>query len=448
MKVTLSIAALLSALTEINADSAGYMDTCFDQESCLRVTVTEIESECESGSCEYEVCWRQISGGIGECQKWGDVVHLGDMHRYRDTESDYFNPKTGGCLNEVNAAGKGYWDEDCADPENVYSSGVAYQSFFEDVCQVVSPGHTAHLLIYDGESCSVDHYGKGLTAQRPDNNLGITAYCSPSTQNEGMSNPGGQTFFPSPDDPNAGGTCSTKPEGEECVWSITVPSDCSREETHCADQTGENQNADTLCADTTNKKLLEYYENDNNAAPPKPAIHDIALHDDGTVSFRVMNPFGAEFHDLYAVYPKPGDYANWNQACDKEQAASECTSDVVLTAKCLHEDQAFTLVTVFVAGYTDTSAAAALINTNHAGNSIFSCCPTDNEPLNQIQSSHVSAFTYLIHCGCGHGQGQADRLLRTEHYVDEARTQEITEAFHKGELFNDNHQLKELYGLN
>mmetsp|Transcript_36842 Transcript_36842/g.89493 ORF Transcript_36842/g.89493 Transcript_36842/m.89493 type:complete len:448 (+) Transcript_36842:222-1565(+) len=447
MKFILASTLLLPATVH----AFGAMDTCGDQRKCLSVTVAEIQSECESGSCEYEVCWRQLTGGVNNCEKWGDVEYLGDMHRYRDkTLHD------GGCLNEENEDGKGYWDNDCQDPNQVYSSGTGWFTFFEKVCQIVPPGHTAHLLIYDGDSCDVPYADEGVTDQITSGNVKLPVYCSPSTQDLDMTNPGGQTYFPDPNDPDGGGTCSAKREGEECVWSVTVPSECSFEETLCTDGTGENPNSATVCDGTSNPgfDVLEYYENENNGPPPQPAIHDITLNGDGTVSFRAMNPYGQEFHDVYAVYPKPGDYSNWNEACAKEQSASQCTNDVVLTAQCLHADQKFTLVTVFVAGYTDQASAAVNINGNSEGNSIFACCPMDNEPLNQIQKSHVSAFTYLIHCGCGDENAfdfgdVPHRLLRVSTGTQEevlASRDAINMAFHSGDLFDE--ELKELHGLN
>ncbi|KAL3937425.1 MAG: hypothetical protein SGBAC_007476 [Bacillariaceae sp.] len=457
------LTAAITLMLPTHVHSYGYMDTCGDQSSCLQVTVAEIQSECDSGSCEYEVCWRQKAGGVGGCQKWGDVEYLGDMNRYRDKTIH-----EGGCLNDENSEGKGYWDNECQNPSQVYSSGRLYYSFFDKVCQIVPPGHTAHLLIYDGDSCDVESdRDVGVTAQITSMNIQLPVYCAPSTQDADVTNPGGQTFFPDHDnDPLGGGTCSDKREGEECVWSITVPSYCSFEETLCTEGTGENDNSDQLCAGS-NFDVLEYYDNDNNGPPPKPAIHDITLNGDGTVSFRAMNPFGEEFHDVYAVYPKPGDFGNWNEACAKEQAASQCTNDVVLTAQCLHADQKFTLVTVFVAGYTDQSSAAVNINANSEGNSIFPCCPMDNEPINQIQKDHVSAFTYLIHCQCddaaatgtatGTATGGGDspeppaRLLRVStgaqaEQLLHANRDAINVAFHSGALFDE--QLLELHGLN
>ncbi|CAJ1935281.1 unnamed protein product [Cylindrotheca closterium] len=437
-------ALLFITLPTRSVHSYGYMDTCGDQSKCLSVTVTGIQSECDSGSCEYEVCWRQMAGGVNGCMKWGDVEYLGDMNRYRDKTIH-----EGGCLNEENKDGHGYWDNECQDPTNVYSSGRGSYSIFKKVCQIVPPGHTAHLLIYDGDSCDVPYADEGVTDQITSGNVQVPVYCAPSTQDMDMTNPGGQTYFPNANDPEGGGTCSAKREGEECVWSLTVPSSCSFEETICAED--DNQNSDELC-EGSDFDVLEYYENKNNGPPPKDAIHDITLNGDGTVSFRAMNPYGEEFHDVYAVYPKPGDYGNWNEACAKEQAASQCTNDVVLTAQCLHADQKFTLVTVFVAGYTDQASAAVNINANSEGNTIFPCCPMDNEPINQIQKDHVSAFTYLIHCGCEEEEDVDPdrRLLRVASGTREemyASRDAINMAFHSGDLFFDD-QLKELHGLN
>ena len=103
------LALLLPITTTITTvHSYGFMDTCEDQAKCLMVTVNEIQGECESASCEYEVCWRQLTGGVNGCMKYGDVEYLGDMHRYRDKTLH-----EGGCLNEENENGHGFWDNDC-----------------------------------------------------------------------------------------------------------------------------------------------------------------------------------------------------------------------------------------------------------------------------------------------------------------------------------------------
>lgn len=448
LSLSIVLPVLLLSVSVVQVQSYGYMDTCEDQSKCLLVTVNEIQAECEVGSCEYEVCWRQLTGGVNGCQKYGDVEYLGDMHRYRDK-----NLHQGGCLNEENEDGKGYWDDQCQDPNHVYSSGFGFYSFFNKVCQVVPPGHTAHLLIYDGDSCddpsNGSNPGAALTSTITSYGVELPIHCAPSTQDSNNDNPGGQTFFPDPDALNDGGTCSAKPEGEECVWSVTVPSGCSFEETGCQGETGENLNSDSVCDDNNNNfDVLEYYDNPNNGPPPKPAIHDIVLNGDGTVSFRVQSPYPEDFHDVYTVYPKPynGEEGVWNEACAKEQAAKECTNDIVLTAQCLHEDQAFTIVTVFVAGYTDDSPSA--LNVLAEGTDIWKCCPTEMEPDNQTQPDHVSAFTYLIHCGCD--DPTPARLLRVESGggVSKSTRDAINFSFHNGDLFHDNEQLMEMYGLN
>ncbi|CAJ1935282.1 unnamed protein product [Cylindrotheca closterium] len=76
----------------------------------------------------------------------------------------------------------------------------------------------------------------------------------------------------------------------------------------------------------------------------------------------------------------------------------------------------------------------------------------DNEPINQIQKDHVSAFTYLIHCGCEEEEDVDPdrRLLRVASGTREemyASRDAINMAFHSGDLFFDD-QLKELHGLN
>jgi hypothetical protein len=425
---TLSLLYLTTTMTVVHGagESVGTMHTCEEQAPCLQVRVIEVTGKCDSGSCEYEVCWTQLVGESG-CFKNGDVQYLGDMHRYGDTE----DTDEGGCLNEENENGKGYWDSNCTDPENVYSTGTDYTSFFKGICQVVAPGHTVHLLINDGDSCA-----EGETATVDDaTGLGLTAYCAPSTQDNDSSNVGGQTYFPASDGTD-GGTCSIEDEGYECIWSITVPDTCVGSEYVCSDVDAANPNDEDLCDEGS---VLRYYENTQNGEPPIIPIHDITFNEENaTVTFRVLNPFEDDLHDMYTIYHQPGDYDdNWDEKCHKEQAADSCPSDDQITAKCMHDDM-FTIVTVFASGYSDESGAAVLVaDGGEEGTDIYNCCTTDAEPKNHVREEYIAAWTYMIHCACESIDDTPQRALRVQ--------SDLVERFQKGELFND--ELKELYGL-
>lgn len=420
MKLLFSTIALFLSKTSVvhgAGTSFGSMNSCTEQAGCLKVTVNEIASKCGSHICEYEVCWQQLSGSSGPaCGKYGDVQYVGDMHRFGDTETTV----EGGCLNELNDSGRGYWDTTCTDPENVYSSGAAYQSFFDGICQVVSPGHTAHVLINDGASCS----GSGSI---PDSNArGLTAQCLPSTQDATSAT--GQTYFPASEGP--GGTCSGEDEGYDCVWAITVPQSCAYEEGPFTCDTSTNYNDEDLC-DEDDGSVLKYYEHDKNDAPPELPIHDITLNGDGTVSFRVLNPFGDDLHDIYTVYHEAAD--NGNEECNKEQTANSCPSDTTLTAYCL-DDGAFAIVTIFAAGFGSDSGATGLVPEGGAGSEIYECCPKTFEPADHLLPENVASWTYVIYCECP--DDEANRALRVD---------EVDAKFQRGELFDE--KTKKLYGL-
>jgi hypothetical protein len=419
---------ILSTITVIDGAglSAGIINTCTQQAPCLQVAVTEIDSKCGSHLCEYEVCWTQLAFVTG-CSKNGDVQYIGDMHRYGDTE----DTDEGGCLNEENDSGKGYWDTECTDPANVYSSGAAYTSFFKGICQVASPGHTVHLLINDGGTCSGSSpLGATITDST---NRGITANCLPSTQDSTSAT--GQTFFPASD--GAGGTCSGEDEGYDCIWSITVPAECLYQEGGSTCDDSVNANEEDICLDSS---VLNYYEHEKNGAPPIVPIHDITLNGDGTVNFRVANPFEDEFHDLYTVYHEAAD--DGNEECNKELSATSCPSDTVLTASCL-DDGKYTVVTIFAAGFDAESGAAELIAAADSGGSeIYECCPTSIEPADHVLPEHVAAWTYVIYCECPEDAEETPvRALRVRNL-----NEDLAEQFQRGELFDA--QTKKLYGLN
>jgi hypothetical protein len=417
----LSLSLSLNSITVIEAGkTGGVIATCEKQAPCLQVTVNEIDSKCGSHVCEYEVCWRQKPGGNG-CEKAGDVQYIGDMFRYGDTE----DTADGGCLNEENANGKGYWDTTCTDPENVYSDGTDWTSFFSGICQIVSPGHTVHLLINDGATCSGSSTIADFTKR------GITANCLPSTQDSTSTT--GQTYFPASD--GEGGTCSGEVEGYDCVWSITVPDECAYQEGGQSCDDSVNANEEDICE---NSSVLNYYEHEKNGAPPIVPIHDITLNGDSTVTFRVANPFGDEFHDLYTVYHEAAD--DGNEECNKEATATSCPSDTLLTAACL-DDGKYTVVTVFAASFDDDSGAAQLVTAADSdGSEIYECCPKSIEPTAHVLPAHVAAWTYVIYCECPEdAQDAAVRALRV-------RDLGLAEQFQRGELFDA--QTKMLYGIN
>jgi hypothetical protein len=404
------------------------MKTCQEQSPCLQVIVNEIDSKCGSHVCEYEVCWQQVFVG---CGKFGHVEYIGDMHRFGDAE----DVADGGCVNEENSNGKGYWDTTCTNPTDGYAA-TGYFPLFTGICQVVSPGGTAHLLINDGGTCTSTVDGaeteQGATITDA-TNRNLIANCLPSTQDSTSAT--GQTFFPA--SVGEGGTCSGEVEGYDCVWSITVPSECAYEEGTPTCDDSVNANEEDICVDSS---VLNYYEHEKNAAPPIVPIHDITHNGDGTVSFRVTNPFQDERHDLYTVYHEAAE--DGNEECNKETTATSCPSDTVLTAFCLN-DGAYTVVTIFAAGFDAESSAAALVaDGNGEGSTIYGCCPTDDEPADHVLPAQVAAWTYVIYCECPEdAEDTAVRALRVRDLHED-----IDQQFQRGELFDA--QTKKFYGLN
>jgi hypothetical protein len=434
-------AVLLSSLSSSSVVvegslSSGNMDDCGTQAPCLKVTVVEYASKCSSDpyeTCEYEVCWEQLEGNPGTgCYKNGHVDYICDMHKYGDTE----DPGDGGCVNELNEDGKGFWDTEITDPSNTtfgYSSGTGYDSRFKGICQVVSPGHTAHILINDGERCGtnigplstiMDATGKGLAAT-----------CLPSTSDSGAV--GGQTYFPVGG--QLGGTCSDiDEEGYECVWSITVPQHCEYEEHDsplCPDSSYQF-NQLTICQNEGS--ILEYYPNDANPAPPGdkggPIIHDLKFidtFDTRTVSFRAMSPY-TDMVDVYTVYHSA---VNGDSICNKDESIKQCPSDVVMEAKCF-EDDTWTVVTVFVAGYgPDSQTAGDVID---GGTEIYECCNTTFSPIDHTHAEYITGYTYLIRCKCESEIVPDRRVLQV--------SEDLSRRFLAGELFDE--ELKTIYGLN
>ncbi|CAJ1935279.1 unnamed protein product [Cylindrotheca closterium] len=426
------------------------LNTCAMQAQCLKYTITENETPSKCGSpCEYRVCWHQGYMGEGWNHGWGNwgflsacmryehVDAIGDMHTTASS-NDPFDQ----CLNQNSSNGKGYWDASCTDPQQAFTSSYT----FANVCQNVPAGQTVHFLINDGGSCA------GTASKGEMTGHGTEAFCAPSTQDLSGTNRGGQTFFPAYGE-GSGGTCSGLAEGNECVWSVTVPSTCAYEEGDpCVNDTPA-YNADSICPDQEDSALV-YYENDRNGDPPVTPIHDIRHNGDGTVSFRVLNPFGDDLSNIYTVMPKPGGHGD--PICPKQNSATDCITDEVYTAQCI-DDESWTFVTVFVVGEDDTSAAAQLVDTvaGSKGTEVYKCCPRTFEPNGRFGPQQTAAFSYLIHCACdgeSGNDGQA-RALRVSNDLAEkfgghgaALSRKDLEAkFLRGELFGD--ELKTLYGL-
>jgi hypothetical protein len=262
---------------------------------------------------------------------------------------------------------------------------------------------------------------------------GITAYCAPSTQDLTHTNPGGQTYFPSSSGAG-GGTCSGEDEGDECVWSITVPSTCAYEEggPYCVD----NDNHDTVCPEM--ESVLKYYENTKNDPPPITPIHDITIHNNGTVGFKVKNPFESDLHDIYTVYHSSD--GKGDEVCEKEMSAMECPQDKEFTALCM-DDGAWTFITIFATGLDANSGAATLVS-NHEGGSqggsdVYACCPTSGELSGHLSKEYTAAWSYLIHCHCEEEETPQRALLQVSN--------DLVERFQRGELFDD--ELKQIYGI-
>lgn len=353
--------------------------------------------------------------------RFGNVDFIGDMHQEGPFDGN-------GCINERHSEGKGYWDESCLDPATVWAD--SYTAGFRNVCQNVAAGHTVHLLIGDGGACEG-------TGQIPDaTGSGIDAYCAPSTQDHTLTNPGGQTFFPSPHG-SPGGTCSGLDEGNECVWSITVPSTCAYEEgsPYCANQ----DNHDTVCPQMDS--VLKYYDTPKNAPPPEVPIHDITLHGNGTVGFKVKNPYGTDLHDIYTVYHNAN--GNGNEVCDKEMSATDCAQDNEFTALCM-DDGAWTFVTIFASGLDANSGAATAVSNGVAnpadGNDVYSCCPTAGELHGHLWQEYTAAWSYLIHCECDDPQTPGRRLGQAKQLPHD-----LVQRFQRGELFDD--ELKKIHGI-
>lgn len=444
--------------TMYNAKYNAPLTTCAMQSQCLKYTITENETPSKCGSpCEYRVCWNQATPGEGwnynhgwwgflsACMRFEHVDFIGDMHTTASS-ADPFDQ----CINEKNSQGKGFWDSTCTDPQTKF--GNSY--YFANVCQNVPAGQTVHFLMSDGGRCQGTSFKHEMTEH------GTTAYCAPSTQDKAGTNPGGQTYFPAYGE-HPGGTCSGRAEGSECVWSVTVPSTCAYEEGDPCDGDEPEYNDDSICGPQQDESILVYYENERNAPPPRSPIHDIRHNGNGTVSFRVLNPYGDDLSNIYTVMPEPG--GKGDSICPKQNSATDCITDEVYTAQCI-DDESWTFVTVFVTGEDDNSLAAQAVDAIQGshGTEVYKCCPKTFEPNGRFGPQQTAAFSYLIHCGCedsngnngnGNGNRSGSRTLRVSNELAESfgghgaslSRKELEAKFLRGELFGP--ELKKLYGL-
>jgi len=443
--------------------------------------VTEVQRRCSAGTCEYFVCY-STKVGDRAANAWFTAYHDGysgdDAATYAVNQClqhaelgvDYAcntnvpapDEDTGGCLNTPNSAGKGVWDEYTTNPEVTDEEGVTTtteQTRFSDFCQVVAPGHTVQFLMHSHNSLDWNGddpqpigacTGTAEVAASGEADKFGSSKCAPSSINGAN----GQTYFPASDG-SSGGTCTSEPEGVECVWSYTAPNECRYEENNPTCHITQ-ASVDTVTSLCPGNSVVEYYDHANNPneAPPRVPLHNIVHNGDGTVSFQIYNPYGnysepidygqgsptefdylygpggsSDFADLYVVYDQANEIGN--EVCELETAAGKCPSDNTYTAYC--RSDGVSVVTVFVSGMDATSSAAQQI-TNGEGTEVFECCPTSYDP-NFTKASTV-AWTFLVHCNCPEDNNLDRRQLRKE---------DISAKFQRGELFSENQ--KKLHGL-
>jgi len=461
------------SMSVVSADDTGdnwnYDSTCIDQSQCLVLQVAEEQRKCGSASCEFEVCWETVVGidfdmlfmeetaeadqaifdGCKE-ERTSGIDYIGDV-----AKSGSLDSAEGGCPNDRNADGKGFWDNNCHDPDTTVGSGGGLRANFEKVCQVVAPGHTIHFLMHsnrredkdwqsdtDGQLQELSCSGAATLDDTGGKNLG-NASCHPSTSNPYAQY--GQTYFPT-DDPSQGGTCippagtgGIKAEGVECVWSYTAPSTCQFEENDpiCYD----NRNADTLCDAGPVAELFVHSSNPNQP-PPQVPLHNIKHNnDDGeTVTFSLFNPYAdpnasladsiVDAHDMYVVYDQANEVGN--EVCNQETAYGNCATNTEYTAKC--RSDGYAVVTVFASGKDAASDAHKQI-TNESGTDVYRCCANQDQPHGAYGSLYTAAWTYLLHCECPASQAGRRHLSLSS----------ISERFQAGDLFTG--ETKELYNL-
>lgn len=466
---SLVFSALSMSVVSADDSNWSYDSTCIDQSQCLVLQVAEEHRKCGSASCEFEVCW-ESKVGI-DFNKWfikntadADKTIFDGCKEDRTTGVDYvgdvakdgsLDSAQGGCPNERNSHGKGFWDDNCVNPNTATGSGGGAVANFEKVCQVVAPGHTIHFLMHSHERKAMDWTqdsfnqtqelscsGQATLTDTGGKSLG-TASCLPSTSNPYAQY--GQTYFPT-DDPSQGGTCippegtgDVKAEGVECVWSYTAPSTCQFEESDpiCYD----NKNADTLCDAGPVTELYVHPDNPNQA-PPQVPLHNIKHNDDGgqTVTFSLYNPYAdpnvsladsiADSHDMYVVYDQANEIGN--EVCKQESAYGNCATNTEYTAKC--RSDGYAVVTVFAAGKDAESAAHQQV-TNEEGTDVYKCCPHQDQPHGAYGKLYTAAWTYLLHCECPASEAGRRRLSLSS----------ISESFQAGDLFTG--ETKELYNL-
>lgn len=455
-----------------------YDGTCNEQANCLGMTVHEIQRRCGSGSCEFYVCYETeigwtsadawtaaaiesgiaagTAGALAECKLNSDygVDYAGNMH----TDATFDD---GGCLNTDNASGKGYWDETCIDPEvAAASTGISTtttQQRFSTFCQVAYPGQTVHFMMHSYHGLDADGQTANAVSCSGTSSIGPedgdeakwgTTSCAPSSSSK--SNANGQTYFPATDG-TVGGTCSSEDEGEECVWSYTAPTNCAYEENYpaCYITQDSVDTVNNLCGEDAGP-VVEYFEHSNNpnGAPPRVPLHDIKHNGDGTVSFKMYNPYGNyaepidytsndhlyegdDFHNMYIVYDQANEIGN--EVCDLQTGAGKCATDEEYTAKC--RSDGVSVVTVFASGFNSDSGAAQDI-TNAEGTDVFQCCPETYQPLDHYSKGQTAAWTFLVHCDCPDEIANLDRRQLKE---------SISSKFQSGELFNEN--TKKLHNL-
>jgi len=478
-KIVFASLSLLSSVaaeeTNNNAEKNwNYDSTCIDQSQCLSFHVAEEARKCGSASCEYEVCWESVVGvdftllwsayqdeviwdGCKEETNRG-VDYVGDMAKAGTTDE-----AEGGCPNVRNSHGKGYWDDHCHNPNSSTGNGIGAEGAtanFEKVCQVVSPGHTVHLLVHswmreDKNDASATHgqirelscAGTASIDDTGGKSLG-SATCLPSTSDP--DSPNGQTYFPT-GDPAEGGTCippentgGIKAEGVECVWSWTAPNECQFEES--GDPTCHlDDNADTICPN--DGPVAELYVNPNtpnpNDPPPRIPLHSFQFDSNGgqAVTFSIHNPYAdtsvihsasiADAHDMYVVYDQANELGN--EVCGSETGYGNCATNTAYTAKC--RSDGYAIVTVFASGKDATSAAAQQITNGGIGTDTYMCCPNVPQPNGAYGKQHTSAWTYLVHCSCP-SNSEGRRNLRES---------SVSELFQSGALFTG--ETKALYNL-
>jgi len=463
-------------MSAVSADDNGqnwhYDGTCIDQSQCLVVQVVEEARKCGSASCEFEVCWETVIGIDYEELLWEEennaiwqgckeerntgVDYAGDM-----AKSGSLDTAQGGCPNERNTHGKGFWDNTCVNPNTFTGTGLGEAGAtanFEKVCQVVSPGHTIHFLMHSFQRMDklwgsenegvLRPLSCGGTATIDDSggkSLG-SASCLPSTSDPNSAN--GQTYFPTGDS-SQGGTCvppddtgGVKTEGTECVWSYTAPTACQFEES--GDPTCHlDNNVDSLCPN--DGPVAELYANPTrpnpNDPPPQVPLHNFKFDNDGgqAITFSLYNPYAdpnvsiqdsvSEAHDMYVVYDQANEIGN--EVCSLESAYGNCATNTAYTAKC--RSDGYAIVTVFASGKDAESAASKQI-TDSTGTDTYKCCSKLPQPNGAYGKQFTAAWTYLLHCNCPSSQ-QNRRHLRSS----------ISEAFQSGALFTG--ETKELYNL-